>query len=84
MMRRAVARGFKIFGVVYLIGGLLTCAWNVKVEAEHPEDYSNTKQFVAVMADQAIPLILFWPGVVGLEVGLRMGWICKSAEIGKC
>jgi len=29
-------------------------------------------------------LLLVWPGVVYVEVGLRMGWICKSAEIGRC
>jgi len=93
-MRGIVGRGVKIFCVAYLIGGVLTWAWDIWLEANHPEDYSiyspsgerkfNTKQFVAVMAGEAIPTILFWPSIVELEVGVRMGWICKSAEIGKC
>jgi hypothetical protein len=93
-MRRGVVRIAKILCIAYLTGGMLTWAWDIWLEANHPEDYStytpsgerkfNTKQFVRVMAGEAIPTILFWPPMVGLEVGVRMGWICKSAEIGKC
>ena len=83
-MRKGVIRAAKILCIAYFTGGVLTWACDVWLEAHHPEDYSNTEQFMTVMADEFIPTILFWPPMVWLDVELRMGWKCYSAEIGKC
>jgi hypothetical protein len=89
-----IGRAFKIFSIVWLIGWLLTWALDIKGELEHPRDYSivfptgesrfNTRQFVAQMMDHGMGLFFLWPGAVYVEVGLHMGWVCKSAEIGRC
>lgn len=89
-----IVRIFKFFVVAWLTGWLLTWAWDIKGEYEHHDDYTITmptgesqfdiRQFVLQMLDHGIGLFLLWPGAVYLEVGLRMGWVCKSAEIGRC
>jgi hypothetical protein len=89
-----IGRAFKIFSIVWLTGWLLTWVLDIKGEFEHPQDYStivptgesrfNTRQFVVVMIDHGMGLFLFWPGAAYLAVGLHMGWVCKSAEIGRC
>jgi hypothetical protein len=67
---------------------------DIKSESEHLEEYSivyptgesrlNTQQFVAQMIDHGMALFLLWPGAVYLQVGMHMGWVCKSTEIGRC
>jgi len=89
-----ISRVLKIFSIVWLTGWLLTWALDIKGESEHPEDYSiilstgesrfHTRQFVARMIDHGMMLFLVWPGAIYLEIGVQMGWICKSAEIGRC
>jgi hypothetical protein len=89
-----VARAFKIFGMLWLIGWLLTWVWDIKTEAEHPEYYSivtptgesrfHAQQFVAQMMEHGMGLFLSWPLAAGLQVGLNMGWVCRSSEIGRC
>jgi hypothetical protein len=90
-----IARALKIFAAFYLAAGLLTWALDIVSEARrYPSDYYiispsgesrfYTRQFVAVMFDHLPFVLLLWPGMVSLEIGLRMGWVCKSAEIGRC
>jgi hypothetical protein len=80
--------------VVWLIGWLLTWAWDIKGESEHPAAYSvvlptgesrfNSRLFVEQMIDHGMVMLLVWPGVVYVEVGQGMGWICNSAQVGRC
>ncbi len=89
-----ISRAFKIFSIVWLTGWLLTWVLDIKGESEYLSDYSailptgesqfNTQQFVGQMIDHGMLLFLVWPGALCLEVGVRMGWVCKSAEIGRC
>jgi hypothetical protein len=93
-MRQMIARALKIFGIVWLIGWLLTWAGDIKGESEHRADYSitlptgerrfNSRQFAVRMIEDGAVLFVVWPGAVWVEVGLRTGWICRSAEIGRC
>jgi hypothetical protein len=89
-----IGRVFKIFSLVWLTGWLLTWALDIKGEYEHPEDYSiilptsesqfDTGRFAREMIEHGILLLPFWSVAVYIEIGVRMGWVCKSAEIGRC
>jgi len=90
-----IPRALKIFSIAYLIGGLLTWAGDIYGEARYyRDDYYvisamgqrrfDSQKFVWAMVDHAIPCILIWPAMVYLSVSLRMGWTCKSAELGRC
>jgi len=89
-----VARALKIFGIVWLIGWLLTWAFDIKAEYEHPADYSttlptgesrfNSRQFAGRMIEHGVGLLVVWPVAVWIEVGLRTGRICRSGNVGHC
>jgi hypothetical protein len=78
-----IRRVFKIFGLVWITGWLLTWAFDIKAEYEHSEEYSiilptgethfDTGRFAYAMIEHGVLLFLFWPDAVYIEVGCRTG-----------
>jgi hypothetical protein len=93
-MSTKTTRIFKIIGLAWTIGWLLTWALDVRSESQHPADYSVTSadgttrfrndQFVVQMIDHGVVLFFLWLPADCLQIGLRIGWVCQSHEIGRC
>lgn len=78
-----VRRVFKIFGLVWITGWLLTWALDIKGEYHHSAEYSivlptrkahvDKGHFAQAMVENGVLLFLFWPAAVYIEAACRAG-----------